>query len=429
MTRKTLDFYRSFYGGLGLICMSFMLCLLQLPSCIKPPFEPIDPCEINPCDTSKLMGKLDTLWAVPVRKDDLSFANYGLISYKQHIIVNYSSIESSGLALIDKGNPIQKIEYDKPGLDLITSMDLDSASNTLLIQREAWNARISYPDAQLLNENKFTQGWSGSTYGYLLGPFYYRTRRTENDSEAYVIRSSKDDLVNWDTIYTLTRGQVTGGSRPNIQSFNLWINPDSGDTILIFQHRMAFPNRVDVVAYNLNLKKIEWKHDDLTRLGDSNHQQIFIHENKAYFGGGTAFYCFAMTDGNIIWQHEHPSGIISYFLHKTVFAAQENLIIVKDGGRKLFAFDSETGSVKWVNEDNNAGSASGSPVYHNGILYYTADASLFGIRASNGELLWKERPFKNGTQDFQGEIAIDPERGVLYATDSKHLYCIRLYED
>lgn len=429
MIRIIYDLKKSLLGSIGLMFMSLIMCLLLLPSCTKPPIEPVDPCEINPCDTSKLMGKLDTLWAVHVRNDNESIFNYGLINFDQHIIVNYSSIESSGLSFINKSNPDQKIQFDKPGLDAITSKDLDSTSRTILIQREAWNARISYPDGQLLAENKFTQGWSGSTYGYLLGPFYYRTRRTENDSEAYVIRSLKDDLMNWDTIYTLTRGHATGGSRPNIQSFNLWINPASGDSILIFQHRMAFPNRVDVVAYNLNQKEIEWNHDNLTSTGNSNHQQILVHENNAFFGGAKSYYCFDLLTGQIKWQYEHPEGVTPFALFQSTINPHNNSVIVKDGLDGLFSFEISTGSILWYNKEagNSTGSYNTAPRYHNDIIYYHADASLCAVRASTGKLLWKERPFKNGSQLFYGDIVIDPERGVLYATDRKHLYCIKLY--
>ncbi|MBK7429251.1 MAG: hypothetical protein IPI60_20590 [Saprospiraceae bacterium] len=183
----------------------FHFCIVLGLSCTKTPITPVNPCDTIPCDTSKLMGKLDTLWAVHVRNDNESIDNYGLINFDQHIIVNYSSIESSGLSFINKSDPYEKIQYDKPGLDAITSMDLDSITRTLLIQREAWNARISYPNATLLIEHKFTEGWSSNTYGHLLGGHYYRSRRTENDSIGFLIRSHKDDLLRWDTIYTLVR--------------------------------------------------------------------------------------------------------------------------------------------------------------------------------------------------------------------------------
>src|SRR5690606_1345264 len=130
--------------------------------------------------------------------------------------------------------------------------------------------------------------------GQLLSDDYYATLRSTDDQKSRLIRTSFDDFDNWKTVYQLNRGSETGNSIPNIQSYNLWINPNSGDSILIFQHRMAIPDRVDVVAYNLRTLEIEWKHENLTKNGNSNHQQIFIHDNKAYFGGSLTFYCFDM---------------------------------------------------------------------------------------------------------------------------------------
>ncbi|MBK7429252.1 MAG: PQQ-like beta-propeller repeat protein [Saprospiraceae bacterium] len=192
---------------------------------------------------------------------------------------------------------------------------------------------------------------------------------------------------------------------------------------------MAFPNRVDVVAYNLNQKKFEWKHENLTPTGNSNHQQIFIHLDFAYFAGGSIYYCLDLKSGEILWQYTHPTEVNGFLLYKPTYVENDKSIIVQDAGFMLFSLNAENGSVKWINKEDKGGHAAGSPQLYNGIIYYVADASLCDVRASNGNLLWKERPYKNGSQLFQGDITIDPGRGVLYATDKKHLYCIRLYED
>ena len=191
-------------------------------------------------------------------------------------------------------------------------------------------------------------------------------------------------------------------------------------------------NRVDVVAWNMDKKEVVWRHDDLTALGNSNHQQITLHDDKAYFAGATAFYCFDMFTGEILWQFDHPSGINSFLFYRPVIAEDENLIIVKDGGGRFRGFDLETGNVRMFNEGSGHSTvSSGSPIYHDGIIYFTERSRLYAVRVATSETLWEESSsgIPLGPKTFQGELAIDRERGILYATSSDRLFAIRVYED
>jgi outer membrane protein assembly factor BamB len=399
-------------------------------ACTKPEVIPVNPCEVNPCDTTTLLGKLDTLWTNFILENQKGIINQGIIFNNHHIILNYVNIGAgAGLAIIDLDNLSEKKFYTKDDLGDFGNAQIDSLNQNIILQSGGYIALIKFPNGQLLNQHQFTEGWSSNTFGQLLSHNYYISRRNEDESICYLMRSKSDDLNSWETIYTLKKGVDTGNSRPNIQSYNLWIHPQSGDSILIFQHRMALPNRIDVLAWNMKTKEVVWRHDDLSIGKNSNHQQILIVNDKAYFGGGTAFYCFDMLDGEIVWQYNHPSGTNAFGLYKTAYAEAENKIIVKDASDKLFGFNALTGAVDWVRSDAGISSVgSGSPVYYNGIVYYTMQTLLWAVRASDGAILWSERsdkPFYKTS--FRGDVAIDPVRKVLYATDETRLFAIKLY--
>lgn len=407
--------------------LHFILLVCLLSSCEKNiPCPDPDPCIDMPCDTSMLMGKLDTLWTTHIQDDRSIISNEGIF-YKEEQVLLVGSTSTNGFVSsfgADTGK--KRWEWDEISVSHFSSSFIHDSK--MIVQNREDIGSINLMNGLSETIYQLTEHRASNTYGQLLGSHYYFTIRTLDDSKAWIVRSNVNDLNVWETVYTLERGQATGGSRPQIQSYNLWVHPQTKDSILIFQHRMAFPDRVDVVAWNMTKEETVWQHDDLTRLGNSNHQQIFMLQDKAYFGGGTAFYCFDMFSGNIVWEYEHPSGINGFGLYKIIYAEKENSIIVKDAGTSIFAFHPDSGNIKW---NTNHGGGGGSPAYHDGFIYFTSFALLYCVQASNGILLWSERSSRIplGQTSFGGDVAIDTVGRVLYATDDNELFAIKLYND
>lgn len=407
--------------------MTFLLftMILSFYACIK---ETVDPCTVPGCGAvDTIEHKLHIVWRFQIEEgvnnffaDDILIRNDTAFL---KMIIPQNSIRTFDLKT---GNPLWA--WDQ--LKVFTYSAFHLHNEHLFVQYADIVARLNIKNPyDYTLANKVASFKASNSNGQILGDFYYKSVLSQNDSVGLLVRSRTSDLANWDTIYTLRRGPETGGSRPNIQSYNLWIHPQSGDSILVFQHRMAFPNRVDVVAWNLSKSELLWKRDNVTRDGNSNHQQIFIHDNKAYFGGSVTFFCFDLFNGNIIWQHDAPQGRTAFMGRDVVFAEFINSIIVVGDGI-MYAFNASNGQIRW--QVPSLGSAeSGNPAYHNGIIYRTVRGLLCAYRATNGQQVWSESSAKTQfqTSSFRGEIAIDREKGILYVTDQDELFAIKVYKD
>jgi hypothetical protein len=404
----------------------FYLTIFTALACAKPKIEP---CEDITCDTSKLLGKLDTLWTAKIDPDDNPVSRQGIFFQNDRVVVGYSFGLTAGLSIFSPETSKMSFNFKTQEVEVIGSMHPIPSSTSIILQRSGWSTLFNVLTGDRLQTHQFTAGWSANTYGRVIGRHFYNARRSENHDTCYLIRTPFDDLTRWDTIYTLVQGPETGGSRPNVQSFNLWIHPQSSDSILIFQHRMAFNDRVDVLAYNLNSRMILWKHENLTPDGNSNHQQIYIHDNKAFFGGSTVFYAFDLLTGKILWTFNEPRGHNSFMIDDPTYCPITNALIVR-GGTKLYSFVPNTGSLNW-SIDIGGNSDSGSPTVYKGIIYITSDHRLMAIRSLDGTILYKE--FENGpkwgTPTFGRNIVIDSTRNCLYVTDRLRLYAIKLYEE
>jgi outer membrane protein assembly factor BamB len=405
----------------------FLMIWGSFISCDKTMPKP-NPCKLNPCDTTTLLGKLDTLWTTPVKDQNNRFI-------LQHIFYSNDKIKVVGTAnsqgFIYAFDPITSAklwENDYTSIYNFPAAGLHLSSNLIVVQNRRDIVALNFITGFEFKHYYQPTGLTANPDGYILGDHYYYVKSDNGYPYAQLLRTHISDFNQWEEVYLLTKAE-SGTDRPNIDSYNLWIHPHSGDSILIIQHRMALPNRVDVLAWNMRTKEVVWRHDDITKHGNSNHQQIIIHDNKAYFSGGAAFYCFDMFDGEIVWQYNHPSGLVGFLYLKPLILEQENLVIVKDAGNLLLAFDLKNGAIKWqTTESGNYTLGSGSPSYHNGIIYFTNRNLLWAVRASNGDILWSERsdkPLYKTT--FNGDVAIDPERKLLYATDETRLFAIKLY--
>ncbi len=381
------------------------------------------------CDTIGPISKLDIVWKVPVTEDTSSSILHELRMTDRGLLFSYVSSSGPSLRLLDVADSGRIAwGWSELPVDSYSSVGYHDATSSISIQNRGRMALINGTSGSTFKIHT-ESGSVGNPFGHILGDHYYYTWRDAQDTVAKLLRSHITDFQTWDTVYTVTKSEV-GGSRPNIQSYNLWVNPETGDSILVFQHRMSSPNRVDVVAWNMTQRRVEWRHDNLTKIGGSSTAQFYILGDRAYFAGGTAFYCFNIHTGNIDWSHDHPSGINGFILYEIAYAVDEHLLIVKDGGDLLYAFRPETGQIAWQTKDaGQSSSAAGSPSYHEGIIYYCTFSRLYAVRADTGQVIWSERSPNRVTQPtFSGTVAIDPERGLLYACDRYFVMAIRLPE-
>ena len=382
------------------------------------------PCTDGPVPSK--LGKLDTLWSVPFSS--------GSYRPSEHIKVIdgvvYFSVGSNIIAY-NSSNAKELYRWDDPDLGRQSSFEVCTSTMQVIVQSQS---RIRSVDlvsgTTIASYHQKIEGYMAGQRGALLGDYYYYTKRKSDRSIAILMRSHKSDLQNWEEIYTLIQGEDTGGSWANIESYNLWINPTNGDSVLVFQHRMSVPNRVDVVAFSLNTREILWRHNDVNTSGNSNHQQMLVMNDKAYIMAAEVVIAYDMFTGEVVWEHFAHDLAIRFMFQKFGFAESINAILVKGNSHRLYGLDPETGEKNLFVDDATFDSVgSGSPTYHNGIIYYTTYGQLHAVRAATGEILWKEDSSMRHNSGFNGDIAIDKENGVLFAADGYFLYAIRAFEN
>ncbi len=402
------------------------ILLILLNSCSKTtvidlPDQEI-PCVFCPPDT--LFKNIDTLWTAKPTAGN-SFYDKGIFSEGDMVIVTGSTNTFTFVNAYSKSTGILMWER-KFSQRYFSSAVLENGNLVL----QSWKdiLLIEVQSGTVIHDYKQAVDNVAHTFGQLLGNYYYYTRVNNNESKAWLVRSHISDFSQWETVYELNRGEETGGSRPNIESYNLWIHPETNDSIILFQHRMAFPDRVDIVAWNHRKKNILWRHNHISPIRNSSYKQIMILKDKAYFSASSVFYCFDMRTGEIIWKFDHPSGINSMLYYSPVYAESENAIILKDDGDMLFSFDADTGEVNWSFNNRGASSVSaGSPVYHNGVVYYCTAGKLFAVVAATGKVLLRESSSID-IYNFRGDLALDRDNDILYAMDGRRIYAIKTLE-
>lgn len=405
--------------------MIFIILLLSFISCYKGDLPESGYCDLNPCDTPYLFDELDTLWTMPLA--NVNYVHDILFSDKNVFVSYVDDNFFAGVRSYNSNNGVLNWEWKSSNISSPSSFKV-SAKNDILVLHDSRNiASINLNDGSTKSLFKDLQGIPTNPYGQLMGDYYYRSHGKDDESEAWILRSHVNDIMNWEKVYAVTKDQA-GGSKPNPQSYNLWIDPDSKDEILIFQHRMAFPNRIDIEAWNITKQRSEWRYNDVAKLKNSNHQQIFILKDKAYFMAGTTLFCFAMKSGEIVWEFDHPSGINAFMFHQLAYCKDEHLLIHKDGS-SLLAFDPDAGDLVYRNMSaGDADVSAGSPVCAEGMIYYIATLKLHAHKASTGRLIWDKESYIDQHSTFKGNIAIDKGNEIMYVSDRSNLLAIKFHE-
>ncbi len=397
-----------------------LICLL---ACRRE--DPV-PCMGPGCDQDT-MGRLELKWVTPLNPDT-SWGNPYLILTDHGLVVSHYAAQKSAVKLFDINGGQRIWHWTDLDVDHYTTTEYHRGEQKIVVQNRTRMASIDLASGQTYRRYVQEQDRTGNPFGHILGDHYYYTWRDVQDTVAKLLRTHITDFQTWDTVYTVRRSE-TDGSRPNIQSYNLWVDPETGDSVLVFQHRMSSPNRVDVVAWNMTRRRVEWRHDNLEPLGNSSLLQVLVLGDRLYFQGGATLYCMDMRTGEIRWQFRHPSNANALLYHRILYAADEDLVILKDDDDILYAFRPETGQVAWQRREAGQSSVgAGSPVYHRGIIYYCTFARLYAVRAATGQVIWEERSNLHWQSQFSGELAVDSERGLLYACDQHYVMAIRLPE-
>jgi outer membrane protein assembly factor BamB len=310
--------------------------------------------------------------------------------------------------------------FDEPIVDYFSDIHFHEPSNTLIAQRSSRIVAIDATTGNLISNYQPTNYSSSATFGELLGDYYYLPVRSLDQQQGFVLRAHVSDLSTWTEVYHIHTDQV-GGSRPSINSMNLWTEPASGDQILILQHRMAFPRRIDLVAYNMTADTIFWWLPEIAPEGNSNIKQIDIFNDKVVFCGSHSLHCVDVASGNILWQQKYPFppspppikdfilSSLALFGTETLCLSYTDVIDNSVGGANdnIMALDLNTGNLKYELVDNSTSILipTQSVVFNNG--------SSIIIDGTSGNVLLKDN--KDPVESNLFQFDIDKSSNIIYA--------------
>lgn len=405
--------------------LATLMALALMQSCSKNNITvEEDPCP--GCIIDTLFKNIDTLWSVDM-PGEFGVPYKGIFSEGDLVIFVGEYENYIFVTAYNKQNGEKVWEWLKQE---ITYFHITLDNGVLVLQNLSSVIAIDARTGILINEYISLDEDLRHYGGFVLGDYFYHSRGSNNDSLQTVLRTHVSDFENWETIYTINRGEDTGGSSLRIESFNLWIDPATNDEILLMQYKFHDSKAGKLVAWNLTKGEIEWEFEDFIPNYKSNPHQILVENNKAFFTDGSKYYCFDMSTGGNLWQFEHPSGTYPMLHLQATYANQENALIVKDDFNGLISIDASTGNMLWMEIDRGDRlSVSGSPVYHDGIVYYMAEWKLWAADAENGDLLLSQAGNHNITQSFRGDIAIDYDRSVIYTSTRRNIYAIKTIAD
>jgi len=297
-----------------------MLLLLILPLACEEPLIPVPDCNSNPCaenacepdscrfqDTTSIDTNpdstflaLDTAWTSALLQ---GFGPRKAVQGKNNIYLTCINVSSGShmLVCIQKKNGNILWTFSDPNVDYFADIHFHEPTQTVIAQRWKRIVALDAYSGEVLSNYSIGNYSSSATYGSLLGGYYYLPVRSHDSQKGFILRSHVSDLTNWEEVYEVHTNDVDG-SRPSMNSMNNWVDPITNDEILVFQHRMSFPRRIDILAYNLTADSILWWHKDVDPNGNSNIQQINIFDDKVVFFSARLVHCVDLPSGNFLWQ-------------------------------------------------------------------------------------------------------------------------------
>lgn len=380
------------------------------------------------------INNIEVIWTVPLNNQGNNYANLQPILYNNTLILGATPSNSANEIIYD---------FDKTtGQKLWQWNDyLSSPNYTTKINIKDNKAIISYSyrdyvfDLQTgstLWRYETPTGMEASARGNVIGDHIYHPWDTENltrDSIAWLMRSPVD-YSHWDTVFTIFS---ENGYSVSLEPPVLWMSP-TGDSVLIFQNRsFNFPlldGRIDLLAFNLRTKQLNWRINDLTIQGNSSTHPPIIFNNQCFFLGDYSLYSINLSTGQKDWEYTVTGDPASNHLMQASCIVVNNKIYLKTTGGLFSCLDANTGQLIWKND--NAGFNPSLLNFYKDKLYYMADNKIYCVDANNGKVLYTFDSPNASRTDHIGTIVngaglvIDPVTNLMYFADSYYATCIKV---
>jgi len=413
----------------NIMCKIILTSLLLTVICCKPD-EPVQP--VLPPGS---VNNIEVIWTTPLNYPDNR-------PHLQPLIINNLLILGATPGI--SGNE-SIYGFDKTtGQKLWEWKDyLNNSNMTTKIGIQGNKAIISYnfrdyvfdiQTGSTLWRYETPTGLASMPRGNVIGGHIYHAWAIENvteDSIAWLMRSSVDH-PQWDTVFTIQR---ENGYSVSLEPPVVWMST-AGDSILIFQNRTwnfsTSKGRIDLLAFNLRTKTLNWRKNDLVNTGESSTHPPIIVNNQCIFLGDKTVYSVNLLNGQKQWEYTVSGDPTSNHLLQSSCIIVNNKIYLKTTGGLFSCLNAGTGQLIWKND--NAGFNPSTLNFHKDKLYYMADHHLYCVDASNGKVLYTLDSPNQGGQSHpgifsnDGGLVIDPVTNLMYFADSYYATCIKVPE-
>jgi outer membrane protein assembly factor BamB len=401
-----------------------LLLAVLFQACLKDVGEPIPTSSIP-------VLKLDTVWTTKL------FPKYSGESSLTPIIIGNSIVfhatySESKLFSLDKNTGVKNWE-----INCQTQLPLDNFYN--------WDGTIGLSYSKkliVLSSNRIyaINPASGSIQPLASLPYHYYSRTMSIIGDYAYISDNNDDVkrilktsINYpspiDTVFKCAEVDFKpiAVSRPA-----LWVSA-SNDSLLVFQTSRFNPipidGYVDLYAYNLKTKQIQWHINHTNLEGNSAFNGIFINNNSCFLLCSNTLFSFDMQTGSPLWNYsisnDKPDNTF-IDAHALFF---EDKLLIKTKGNKMLCFYRSNGNIAWV---SNSKETSNGPMYfYNGNIYFIEANALSKYEAMTGKLIASyssPNQSKTGSSAIQNSLSltIDYTNGLMYFFDGHYATCVKI---
>lgn len=155
---------------------------------------------------------------------------------------------------------------------------------------------------------------------------------------------------------------------------------------MVLENGLLYLSDITSVIYALDpfSGELVWKYKFRTDgLYPCNTQGVCYHDGKLYVGQGSNMVALDAKDGSLIWQN--TSGKSGGITDVSTYFVADGVLCVNSYWVARYGFDASTGELLWEKRDSENRYSTGTPVYKDGKIYYTAYQTLVEMDPKSGE--------------------------------------------
>jgi outer membrane protein assembly factor BamB len=234
----------------------------------------------------------------------------------------------------------------------------------------------------------------------------------------------------WQTAFSLTAEE---GKNPFVSAPAIYEN-EVGEIILLMDVAFIYANNHSdswLYAYNLDQQKMEWTVGDIDPEGSGRKGTPLIDGDYVYHIGTRYLFCRDVRTGALMWERTFEEPYVYFYDDHRVIA--DDKWILSNSCGEVLAIHKNTGATIWkIDRDRKSHIIPEKFNVFEDRLYFAAGSIyIVNIRTGWIEQTIAPREITSGYRDpeFQGDLHIDFEKGLVYAADKFDILCFEIPEE